>query len=228
MPVRDLRGGEIPAGKIERRLRYDGLAAAGSPEWMRRFGGASESKDGVADGRGELHLDVAGELGGYDLPRFDPDAFRELRLTVGFRHDVSDDGVVRIGFADADGAAAADGWCYYREPGESEPQRGGGVTCGRLWLGRDGEETTTGDLAIALDASGGSSLLEVRIRPFERGVTVAVGGAGRGDVVYEDDGGPFAFEGAVRPKIAIDASASADAGPERLSLSTVRLTALHN
>jgi len=226
MPVRDLRGEEIPVGKIERRLRFDGLAATASPEWMTPFGGASESKGDVADGRGELNLAVADGVGGYELPWFDTDAFRELRLVVGFRHDVSDEGVVRVGFADADGASTDGGWCHYREPGESEPQRGGGVSCGRLRFGQEGEETTTGDLAIALDASGGSSLLEVRLRPFERGVTVAVGGAGRGDVVYEDDGCPFAFDGPVRPTVGIDATASA--GTERLSLSTVRLAALHN
>jgi len=223
MPARDLRGEEIPAGKIERRLRFDGLAATASPEWMSRFGGATESKTDTATGRGELHLDVADGVGGYELPRLAPGAFREVRLTVGLRHDVSDDGVVRVGFVDAGDPG---GWCQYREPGESEHQRGGRVDCGRLWFGRDGDGTTTGDLTIALDASGGSSLLEVWIRPFEHGVTVAVGGAGRGDVVYEDAGCPFAFEGPVRPTVAIDATESA--GTERLSLSTVRLAALHN
>lgn len=226
MPARDLRGEEIPVGKVERRLRYDGLAESESPAWMTRFGAASESKDGIDSSRGELHLDVADGVGGYDLPRFDPEAFRELRLMVALRHDVSDDGVVRIGFDDAESASAPESWCYYREPGESETGRGGFVSCGRLSFGTAGEGASTGDLAVVLDASGGGALLEVRIRPFERGVTVAVGGAGRGDVVYEDADCPFAFDSPVSPTIEIDASESAET--ERLSLASVELSALHN
>jgi len=221
MPTRDLRGEEIPAGKITRRLRYDGLVASESPAWMDRFGAAEESKDDVAESRGELHLEVTGGVGGYDFPAFDPGAFRELQLTVGLRHAISGDGLLRVGFDDS-----GDNWCHYRESGEADEGRGGFVDCGRLSFGRDGVETTTGDVTIALDASGGSALLGVRIRPFEDGVTVTVGGAGRGDVAYEDAGCPFAFEGPVRPRIAVDASESA--GTERLSLSTVELAALHN
>jgi len=226
MTIRDLRGEEIPAGKIERRLRYDGLAATESPAWLSRFGDATESKDDVASSRGELHLDVSDGVGGYTLPRFDAEAFREIRLRVGLRHDISDDGIVQVGFGDDAPTPTAENWCHYTEPGETEAGRGIFVSCGRLSFGRDDQETTTGDLGIVLDASGGGALLELRVRPFERGVTVATGGAGRGDTVYEDADCAFAFGGPVCPTIAVDASESS--GTERLSLSTVQVTALHN
>lgn len=226
MPTRDLRGEEVPVGKVERRLRFDGLAASESPAWMTPVGAASESKDDIASSRGELHLSVTDGVGAYELPQFDPDSFRELRLTVALRHDISDDGIVRIGFDDADDTEDPENWCHYREPGESGTERGGVVTCGRLSFGRDGNETTTGNLAIVLDASGGAALLEVRIRPFEQGATVALGGAGRGDVAYEDVDCPFSFDGPVRPVIRIDASESTET--ETLSLASVELSARHN
>jgi len=226
MPTRDLRGEEVPVGKVERRLRYDGLAASESTAWMTRVGAASESKDDIASSRGELQLSVTDGVGGYELPQFDPDSFRELRLRVALRHDISDDGVVRIGFDDADGASNPENWCYYRESGETAARRGGAVSCGQLSFGRDGDETSSDNLAIVLDASGGAAVLEVRIRPFEHGATVALGGAGRGDVAYEDADCPFSFDGPVRPAIRIDASESTET--ETLSLASVEVSALHN
>ena len=195
MPTHDMRGEEVPVGKVERRLRYDRLAATESPTWMTRVGAASESKDDTASSRGELHLSMT-------------------------------DGVVRIGFNNADGTSDPENWCYYREPGESGTGHGPFVSCGRLSFGRDGEETSTGNLAIVLDASGGAAVLEIRIRPFERDATVTIGGAGRGDVAYEDADCPFAFVGPVRPTIRTDASENTET--EQLSLASVELSALHN
>jgi hypothetical protein len=227
--MRDLRGDTIPVGKVHRRLRFDGIATDAAPDWLDVSGAGSVSKSDVAEGRGELHFGASGGIGRLTGPAFDPDAFRELRFQVAFGHDVSDDGVLHLGFAECnvesgDPSAA---WCEYRETGESEPRRGGQVSDGILSFGRDGEEQDrTGDLAIFLDASGGATVAEIRIRPFESGVTLLAGGSGRGDTIYEGRDCPFTFEGPVRPQITLDSAQSDET--ERISIGTIEIGALHN
>jgi hypothetical protein len=233
--MRDLRGEEIPVGKVHRRLRFDGLAADAAPDWLDVTGAGSVTKSDVAEGRGELDFSATDGVGTLTGPAFDPTAFRELRFRVAFDHDVSDDGVLRFGFAESDETGERSSsdqrqpsaWCEYRENGESEHDRGGRVSDGVLSFGRHGEETDrTGDLAIFLDASGGATLAEIRVRPFESGVTLLAGGAGRGDTIYEDRDCPFGFDEPVRPRIALDSTESAET--ETLSISAIEIGALHN
>lgn len=226
MPVRNLRGEEIPVGKVTRSLQYHALTDDPTPGWIDLIGEATETKASVRDGRGECHLDIVGGVGGFDLPPFDSSAFRELRLRAAIRHDMSDDAELRFGFADTAGTTDPEHWCFYREPGETISRRGGAVTCGHLWFGNHGEETETGDVTIVLDGSGGCTILEVRVRPYERGVTVAIDGAERGNVIYEEAAEPFSFDTTIRPKILVSAPASDRR--ERLSVATLELDAIHN
>ena len=226
MPIRNLRGEEIPVGKVTRTLSYHALTSDATPEWVHVVGSATETKDDVGTGRGECHLDVTGDIGGYQLPMFDPSAFRELRLRAALRHDMSDAATLLFGFGEGDDIESPERWCYYRESGETQQRRGGAVSCGRLWYGTDETEHETGDITIVLDGSGGCTILEVRIRSYERGVTVAIDGADRGSVIYEEADEPYSFNGPIRPQILVTASESDR--DERLSFATLELDAIHN
>lgn len=226
MPVRNLRGEEVPVGKVTRTLAYHAMTQTVTPDWVTVVGAASETKDDVAAGRGECHLAVTGDVGGYQLPAFDPTAFRELRLRAALRHDMSDGATMLFGFREGAGIESPERWCYYRESGETRDRRGGAVSCGQLWYGNDGADYETGDVTIVLDGSDGCTILEVRVRPFERGVTVAIDGADRGNVIYEEADEPFTFDGPIYPQVLIEAPGSDRR--ERLSFATLELDAIHN
>jgi len=231
MPTRDLRGEPVPVGKVRRELVYDGLMANESPDWMRHVGSA----DDISTSRGELHLDVpSGDTGGYAFPAFDPASFREVRLAVALRASGLSEGVeVSLGIADTPDVDSPSAWSWYRESGTTDSH-------GRLRFGADGEGTTSDLIGIALDDQESCGLLEVRIRPFERGATVTYGGADRGNVAFEDADLPMAFETPMYPKLLLDASdapgdtgsrddAEADRSPdERISLSTVTIGYVHD
>lgn len=221
MPVRDMRGREVPVGKIDRRVRYDGIVESAPPDWLEPVGAATLRKADVADGRGECHVEVDGTFGGVRGPAFDAEAPRELRISVGLMTELAPDTDVTIGFADAPDPRKADNWCYLREPEDAGLQSDGYMNTSRMAFGEDGSETESGNLGII---THGSSVVEVRIRPFEDGASVLVGGDGRGDVFYEDDGCPFAFSERVYPQLFV----VGDAGESRVSLSTAELALLHN
>lgn len=235
MPTRDLRGEPVPVGKVRRELVYDGLLADESPEWMSEIGSVAETAGDISSSRGELHLDLPpGEAGGYAFPPFDPDSFREVRLSVALRASGVSEGVeISLGIADTPGVESPSAWSWYQESGTTDSH-------GRMRFGADGEETTSDLIGIALDDRESCGLLGVRVRQFERGATVTYGGADRGNVAFEDAGLPMAFETPMYPKLLLDASdAPGDTGSrddresgrppsERISLSKVAIEYIHD
>lgn len=235
MPVRDLQGREIPVGKVTRELTYDGLVTTRSAEWMQLVGAATERKETIDTGRGELVVGVEpGDLGGYAFPAFDPESFRELRISIAFRTaNIGADTRVSLGIAESQGIAPPDAWAFYKEAGTTDAK-------GRISVGSNGEESTTDIIGIAVQDKPACSVLEVRIRPFERGITVAYGGADRGNVAFQDADLPMGLDSPMHPKLLVDATDASTGTTDRtgtdqprqpykeLALATVRLAYVHD
>jgi len=225
MPVRDLRGEEIPAGKVRRRLAYDALADDGSPDWMTLAGeDASERTTDIAAGRGELELTVTDGVGGYALPPVDPDSFREVRLGVALHDGLSEGNRVALGFTDAVEEPA--NAVRLEQPSSSEELRPARMV--HLDDGDRSERDNLGSIVGALDRvdTDVCAWVEVRMRPAERGETVVFGGAGRGDVHHEAAGQPYGVATPMHPLIRIDTTPAGTA--DTVGLAKVWFEVLHN
>lgn len=227
MPPRDLRGEEIPAGKVRRRLEYHALADDGSPHWMALFGdGATEVSTSIGDGRGELALTVADGVGGYAFPQFDPDSFREVRLGVAFHDGLGEGNEVALGFADSI-SDPKNGVTLQQSSGREDSRPAQLV---RLDGGDRSVAGNVGSLVSGPEgATGGTdvcALVEVRIRPFERGETVAFGGAGRGDVAHEASEQAYGFSSPMLPFLQIDTTPAGTT--DTVGLAKAWLELLHN
>ena len=205
MPHRDLRGEEIPAGKISRRVEYNAILG-GSPEWMQLFGeDATEEATSIAAGRGELELTVDKSVGGYRFPAFDPTAFREIRVGVAFHDGLSEPNTVSIGFVDQHGTEPNNAMLLQQASSRSELSPAKIV---RIEETEREEHDEIGSFVGALERADADpdvcAWVEVRIRPFQRGEIVMFGGAGRGDIAHEATGQHYGISTPMYPILSID------------------------
>lgn len=216
----------MPVGKVRRRLEFDALADTGSPDWMTREGNVTEESTSIREGRGELELTINDSFGGYSFPPVDPTAFREIRLGIAIRDGLSESNTLSLGFQDAVRIENSDQAVRYLEAGGSPRNHVGHVVyrC-------DGDREQSGPIGATLGAIAEAnadicSWLEVRIRPFEHGVSIRYGGANRGDVAYEATDQPFGVMTPMRPMLAFDTTHAGT--KDTVGLAKIWFVVVHN
>jgi len=171
MVYRDFDGEEVPMGKVERRLEADFLTSS-IPGWITKYayeGTSTLTNRSISNSRGELALSIDdAKSTGLNLPQVDPTKFRELRVGAAFEITSGGSPWVKLGFADTDSGIV-------------------GTGSDAIFLDQEYNSMAYADLKnLGIEAfdtnypwvtDGNSIVTEVRLRPFENGVTVLGGGA---------------------------------------------------
>ncbi|WP_254280623.1 hypothetical protein [Haloarcula marina] len=195
MVHRDIDGNEIPTGKVHRRLEGNFVTDT-VPNWITTYSNnatTSLTNRPISNGRGPLRFSCDGTSGGINLPAVDPTAFREIRIGAAMSVSSGGDMYVNTGFANTTGDIADNGT--------------DGVIVAAEYNAADTTATVNEvgggdkyDTNYSYVLEGKPIVMELRLRPFEDGVTV-LGGGGT-SVFWEQNGLGMSYD-TYYPKIEI-------------------------